>query len=210
MSLAVSVRCYWLFTDGRGWTRRLTCKILSAAGQQSRRINTHSSSSCHDTTSSVVYIANLVFPMAVFTSWMLFLASWSIFKYKYFIHYKKFCFLFMQLTVHVLQSSRRHRTIQLSNIYVGKAHTNWNSLLVLEIYWFTHAPTYTHMHARMQACTHWWCPLQYRLFDVRLNWLSVSWTIKGFELMWNGETFATFCVVRIWVFFLCFFSPECN
>lgn len=58
---AMSVRCYWSFTDGRDWTRRLTCNILSTAGQQSRRINTHSSSSCHDTTSSVVYIANLVF-----------------------------------------------------------------------------------------------------------------------------------------------------
>lgn len=63
--------------------------------------------------------------------------------------------------------------------------------MVLEIYWFTHAPT----HARMQVCTHWWCSLQYRLFDVRLNWLSVSWTIKGFELMWNGETFATFWIL---------------
>lgn len=127
---AMSVRCYWSFTDGRDWTRRLICNILSAAGQQSRRINTHSSSSCHDTTSSVVYIANLVFPTAVFTSWMLFPAFWSIFNYKYFILYKKFCFLFMQLTVHVLHSSRAHRTIQLSNIYVRKAHKNGNT------YWY--------------------------------------------------------------------------
>lgn len=125
---------------------------------------------------------------------MLFLAFWSTFKYKYFILYKKFCFLFMQLTVHVLHNSRAHRTIQLSNI-CRKSTYKWKYQLVLEIYWFTHAPTHAHMHARMQVCTHWWCPLQYRLFDVRLNWLSVSWTIKGFELMWNGETFATFWIL---------------
>lgn len=38
---AMSVRCYWSFTDGRDWTRRLTCNILSTAATSNQGGSTH-------------------------------------------------------------------------------------------------------------------------------------------------------------------------